>query len=303
MGTRILHTGIATARKGPGSRSAIRLSAKAGLACLDAAGMPAEDLDCLINAGIFRDLHLGEPAIASLIHGEIAKRGGILPIASFPGKFFCFDVSNGGIGALNGLEIASGLLESEKIQSALVVAGDALPRRADRRSFTYSPAASAILLVADPQSGFKKFFYKSFPAYQTELSAELRWAKKEKRSKHQHLLVLEQNPEYLDHCLLATANTLNEFLLSVKRSITDFDLMITSLSPNNWRDQLESKLGLPAGLLLKPMVPDGIHTASLGMGLHSAEKAGRLKTASNILLLSVGSGIQVSLAWYQNPRS
>ena len=39
--------------------------------CLDRAGRTAHDVDLLVNAGIYRDRNLGEPALAAMIQQDI----------------------------------------------------------------------------------------------------------------------------------------------------------------------------------------------------------------------------------------
>ena len=70
MGTIIDRLGIT--RGGWRSRhSALHLAVAAAKSCLHEARRDADDLDLLVNAGIYRDKNLGEPALAALIQEDI----------------------------------------------------------------------------------------------------------------------------------------------------------------------------------------------------------------------------------------
>ncbi|MBN9635564.1 MAG: 3-oxoacyl-ACP synthase, partial [Actinobacteria bacterium] len=46
--------------------SALRLAVAAARTCLNEAGTDPDDVDLLVNAGIYRDRNLAEPALAAL---------------------------------------------------------------------------------------------------------------------------------------------------------------------------------------------------------------------------------------------
>ena len=82
-------------------------------------------MDLLVNAGIYRDRNLGEPALAAMIQEDI----GANPEDPHSGAHgtFSFDISNGTCGVLTALQIVDGFLRSHTIDCALVVASDADP--------------------------------------------------------------------------------------------------------------------------------------------------------------------------------
>ncbi len=51
--------------------SALHLAVSAAQTCLERAGRNADDLDLLVNVGLYRDRNLGEPALAALIQEDI----------------------------------------------------------------------------------------------------------------------------------------------------------------------------------------------------------------------------------------
>ncbi len=71
-------------------------------------GWDSDDVDLLINAGIYRDPNLTEPALAALIQQDIGANPED-PHVDAHGTF-SFDITNGTCGLLNGLQIVDGFL-------------------------------------------------------------------------------------------------------------------------------------------------------------------------------------------------
>ena len=252
MPAKIKQVSFAQALSGKKKRSSIRLSTAVGLDCLNKAELRVDQLDALLNAGIYRDKHIGEPAIAALIHGDIQKKSKQTKSKSDPEKFFCFDISNGGNGPLNAIEIASGLIDSGKLKNALIVTGDALPRRKDWLNYPFGSHASAILLEQSNSSGFKKFFTRSYPEFIEDYSAELQWTPRKIGKKHHHQLQIERSDKYLNNCLQCAKITLLEFLESCGKNLEEFDMMITSHSPIGFTQGLKKEFNLPENILVEP---------------------------------------------------
>ena len=142
MGTRI--DSIAVVSGGLRRRhSARRLADAAARACLADADVAASDVDLLVNAGMYRDGNLGEPALAALIQEDIDANPGDPPVGG-PGTF-SFDVANGSCGVLTGLQLVDGLLATGTARRALVVASDANPGRGMTRTFPFDAAGGAAL--------------------------------------------------------------------------------------------------------------------------------------------------------------
>ena len=74
--------------------------------------MAPNDLDLLVNAGLYRDRNLGEPALASMIQEDVRRH----PEDPHPGGHgtFSFDVANGACGVLTALQIADRFLRSAR---------------------------------------------------------------------------------------------------------------------------------------------------------------------------------------------
>ena len=98
MGTVIDRVDVAHPRW-RGRHSALHLAVTAAKDCLQRAGCDPGELDLVINAGIYRDRNLGEPAFAALIQDDIGANPED-PHAGAHGTF-SFDVANGACGVLD----------------------------------------------------------------------------------------------------------------------------------------------------------------------------------------------------------
>jgi 3-oxoacyl-[acyl-carrier-protein] synthase III len=107
--------------------SALHLAVSTAKDCLQQAGRDPHDVDLLVNAGIYRDSNIAEPALAAMIQQDIGANPED-PHADTHGTF-SFDISNGTCGVLTALQIVDGFLKSHAIDCALIVASDADPGR------------------------------------------------------------------------------------------------------------------------------------------------------------------------------
>ena len=161
MGT-IIDNATVTHASWRSRHSALRIAVATAKDCLHEAGCAANDLDLLVNAGIYRDRNLGEPALAALIQEDV----GAHPEDPHPDTHgtFSFDIANGTCGPLTALQVADGFLRSSTIQRALVVASDADPGHGLSEHFPFSGAGGALLCGwAADDSGFDSFSWANFP--------------------------------------------------------------------------------------------------------------------------------------------
>ena len=123
--------------------SALHLAVSAAKDCLQRAGCDPDELDLVVNAGIYRDRNLGEPALAALIQDDIGANPED-PHAGAHGTF-SFDIANGTCGVLTALQIVDGFLRTHSIHRALVVASDANPGHGMSEHFPFSATGAALL--------------------------------------------------------------------------------------------------------------------------------------------------------------
>ncbi|MFF0637126.1 hypothetical protein ACFYTS_32040 [Nocardia sp. NPDC004151] len=131
--------------------SYFELAARAGRQALAAAEISADRVGLVINAGVFRDSNIAEPAVAALIQKRLEVgleyETGRLPA-------FSFDLLNGATGVLHALMTAHCFTGLGDVEYALIVAGDTHPTtERGREDFPYTASGAAILLRADGGAG------------------------------------------------------------------------------------------------------------------------------------------------------
>ena len=174
MGTIIEATATATAQQrsmAPGALEAVDAAARS---CLERADRTAGELDLLINAGVYHDKILSEPAFASLIQEDIGANPRQPPGAGH--GTFSFDVSNGACGLLTGIHLVDGMLASGTAKLGMVVASDMDPEPGVSRGFGFPAVGGAVLLSADAsRAGFTAFHFATFPEFAELFQGYVDW--------------------------------------------------------------------------------------------------------------------------------
>ncbi len=276
---------------------ALALADAAIAACLSRAGREARDIELLINAGVYRDDNLGEPALAALIQDDIGAN--TLKTRHTAHGTFSFDVGAGGAGVLTALQLADGFL-ADSIDLALVVASDAHPGSAVSPAFPFGAVGGALLLVpGGPGAGFVEFGFDDYPEYASLFAAHIDWIERPLR-RDRNVLVIDEDPTYAARAVDCAAQSIRRFLGS---RMSEIDLIVPSQLPADFPDALCKRLELPADRVARASGEHaGAHSAGPIAALEAAERSGRLETARQLLFVGVGSGINVGLALYVQPH-
>ena len=154
MGTAIRAIAVST---DPAVRSSIMHAATAARECLRQADIAPDQVDVMINAGVYRDANMAEPAMAALIQQEIGMNLDYVRSSS-PVAGFSFDLMNGACGVLNAVQVAGAYLTTGSAEYVLVVSADAHPSNAelgapDTAGFPYATLGAAMLLERTWQEG------------------------------------------------------------------------------------------------------------------------------------------------------
>lgn len=278
---------VATATGGRGRRrSAHRLADAVARQAIDRAGLSPSDVDLLINAGIYHDRILGEPALAALIQEDI----GANPEDPHPGGHgtFSFDVANGSAGMFTGLQIADGFLQAGTIRHALVVASDARPAPRVAPGFPFGATGAAVVCGWRPDGhGIHGFRFASPPADEALTDGGLRATVALSRGGNR-LTVVEQ-AGFAAAAGAWAGEVAGKVLADNGLQAGDVDLVVANPLTPAFLDALAARLGVARELMVEP--PDGTqaHTAGLGMALAQAVGAGRLE-GRTALLVSAGAG-------------
>lgn len=269
--------------------SALRLAVAASRTCLFEAGVPASDLDLLVNTGLYRDHNLGEPALAALIQEDI----GANPEDPHPDAHgtFSFDVANGVCGPLTALQVADGFLRSGTIRRALLVTSDADPGRGQSVDFPFAPVGAAMLCSwSDDDSGLGPVSWGRFPD-----SGDCFHAKVSYQGGRNVLRVVTS--EALDLTYAEAAASVASRCL--ERAATDprsVDRIIAAPAHAGFVAALAEKLAVdPQRICVASEART--HTAAHVAAFHGAH----LEPGDTALLVAVGAGVTAGACLYQAP--
>ena len=303
MGTRI-EAASALASHGWREPTARRLADAAARQCLTRAGRAAGDVDLLINAGVYREDNMGEPALAALVQEDIGANLGH-PADGGHGTF-SFDLANGACGVISAIQLQAGMLRSGVIRLGLIVASDVDPSHDRNGSALIRPAGGALLLCWDDGiAGFTDFHVETFPEYEGLLTSGLTWHAR--RGPHvplgaagHSLMVVHEQSGYQARCADCAEEATRRFLGRLGMSVEEIDLLVPAPSAPEFLDRLRVGLGVPGDrVAFTAENMSGAYTAGPIAALEAALRSARLREARNVLLLAAGAGITVALALYR----
>ncbi|MCX7634986.1 MAG: hypothetical protein N2Z74_04495, partial [Syntrophales bacterium] len=283
MGARI--EAVAIGLPGLFRRGSLALGAKAAQDCLRKAGVNPHDVGIIVHAGIYKDEHIGEPAIAAFLQRRMGAneefRGGRYS--------FSFDVSSGGGSLLTALMVVDGFLASGVADRAMVIAGDAEPVPGDSIGYPFSDAAAAVLVgTGRDDEGFRCFRTYTDSRYLGLFQGRMEWrGGKEKRNR----LVMREDPAYGDACVQCAVAALGRFQEEMSFDLDDIHLVIPSQSPPGFVACFGERTGLSNRIVDVTADYGNVHTAGIGLAIHHSLGEGKFLAAVNILFVAVGAGI------------
>ncbi|MGF6885899.1 3-oxoacyl-[acyl-carrier-protein] synthase-3 [Nocardia sp. GAS34] len=277
--------------------SYFELAARAGSACLERAGVSPDQVGLVINAGVFRDSNISEPAVAALIQ----KRLGIgLEYSTGRIPAFSFDLMNGATGCVHALMVAQTFLGPGEFEYALVVAGDTHPSTERAvAGFPYSTGGAALLVrYSSDAGGFGRLHTtEELGPVQPTAWADLDAAGAAGRSA---LTVRTGHGDPLASAVRVVRACLAEEGLSPGDFSTGRALLLAPAPLPGFPEQLARRLGLPATAVsgIDPAAGDP-HTAAPIHAYLGASAAGRLDTARSIVFLAADDSSAACLAYWR----
>ncbi|TPG28138.1 3-oxoacyl-ACP synthase [Mycolicibacterium hodleri] len=288
----------ATATADGGSSGALELADAAARLCLERAKRTSEEVNLLINAGIYNDKGISEPAVASLIQEDIGANPEELP--GLGQGTFSFDVRNGGCGMLSGIQLADGLLASGTVKLGMVVASDIDPDPGVSEGFGFPAVGGAVLLSTDDSpAGFTAFRNATFPQFAGLFQSSVAW-QDDTRPGHgdqgRNVLCVDIAESYADRALECAESTVREAVADGVVDLGEVDLLVATASVPGFAVALAQRLGVSAARVASPsQALAGAHTAALASALESVQP----KVGSTALFVCVGAGITVVAALYR----
>ncbi len=291
MGTVIDRVDISHARL-RGRHSALHLAVTAAKDCLQRAGRDASELDLIVNAGIYRDRNMGEPALAALIQDDI----GANPEDPHPDAHgtFSFDIANGTCGVLTALQIVDGFLRAHSIHRALIVASDADPGHGLSEHFPFSPSGAAVLCGwSDDDYGLSRVSWVNTDGKDAEaLTATVGFADA------RNVLRITESADLDARMAEAATEAARACLDAHGVALSAVDMIIAAPARPGFRSALSDHLKVPAGQVI---IADDerMHTAALAAALEPQVR--RLPAGARVLLVAAGAGVTAGAALYRQP--
>lgn len=288
----------ATATAEGGLLGALGLADAAARLCLQRAKRTAEEVDLLIDAGVYNDKGISEPAVASLIQEDIGAN-----LEQQPGAgqgTFSFDVRNGGCGMLSGIQLVDGMLASKTVALGLVVASDIDPDPGVSEGFGFPAVGGAVLLSADDsRAGFTAFRCATFPEFAGLFQSDVAWRDDiglGRSDQGRNVLTVEIAQSYADRAVECAESTVRELAADGVLDLGEVDVLVATASVPGFAAALAKRLGVSAARVALPsQALAGAHTAALAVALQSV----RLEVGHTALIVSVGAGITVVVALYR----
>ncbi|CAM2765350.1 3-oxoacyl-ACP synthase [Mycobacterium intermedium] len=270
-------------------RSALRLAVAAAKTCLHKAGREPDDVDLLINTGIYRDKNLAEPALAALIQDDIGANPED-PHGDAHGTF-SFDVSNGSCGVLTALQIVDGFLRSRTVRCALIVASDANPGRGMSEHFPFSPTGAAMSCGwTDDEYGLGRVHWVNIPDDGENFRATVGL------EDGRNVLRFGGAAAMDEHFAAAGARAARNCLREAALGLSDVDIIVAAPGRRTFQTALATELGVPADRIT---VADDerAHSAALVAALGRAGE--QLRPGARVLLVAAAAGVTAGAALYR----
>jgi 3-oxoacyl-[acyl-carrier-protein] synthase-3 len=286
------------------SRAAIEAVATCAADGIGSRALAVAEVEILINAGVYRDENIVEPAMGPFVQRGIGANSRSPPVNG--SRTFSFDIVNGACGPLTAIGVVDGFMRSGTVRSGLVVASDADPDPSRSENYPFASTGGAILLRAvDNGEGFAWFHARTwsehFSLYEARVSGTEGLAPESKTwSARQQRLRFVEREDFAERAADSVGRTIEEAARDGRLDPAEIDLVIAAPGVAAFRAALEARLrcgGIAAPVPATGAI--GAHTATTAFALATAKSDGSWERSRRILFVAAGAGITVSLALYQ----
>jgi 3-oxoacyl-[acyl-carrier-protein] synthase-3 len=270
--------------------------------CIKEAGINKQDIDLLINTGVYRDQNIAEPAIATLIQKELCLN--VDPVPSRTAKMtFSFDLMNGACGFLYAAQVADSFIRTHEKQLVLIVSSEVHPSKKLSPDFPYTHIGSAVLLQDSKKGdrGFKHFMFetsnKEMESYTGYIDI---WDEVKCGPRGRDSVSIDIAPDYAEKLEKHVLGAIKEHVKSGEIDPSEIDLIITSQSIPGLGGKISKSIGLKEISSISTYEEFGnAGSSDLAIGYCMARKKEILKKGDKILFVGAGSGLTAALAVYE----
>ncbi len=288
---RIESLGVSPPRRRLLAWGSLQHAVEAGERCLEASRHKPADVRVLVNAGVHRDEHVCEPAIACYVQHALG-----INIDFHGRRTLAFDLLNGGVGMLNAAHLLVAQMLAGEIQVGMVVASEVNTDRRPDPDSTFASSGAAMLLDISPRNGdgFGTFVFDTREEHADLYTAVV--SLKEPRGK----LLLRRRAELEDAYLAGATAAVTEALSRDGLRPEDVDLVVPAQISPSFLKRLPGAIGFPVEKVadFTDSLPDTL-TTSVFLALDRARTAGTLGPGKQALFLACGSGVTVAAVTYR----
>ncbi|HCF60847.1 MAG TPA: hypothetical protein DFS52_22955 [Myxococcales bacterium] len=272
-------------------RGSIAHAVRAGRACLESSHYNREDVRVLVNAGIHRDGHVCEPAMAAYIQRRLDIN------VEFQGRrTLAFDLQNGGCGMLNAAQVLSALLLSGEAQVGMAVASEANGDRRPAPAYSYPPSGAAALIDLSPREsiGFGTFAFHTHDEFSELYTSVV--SLKVARGR----IELRRGAELEEVYLSKARAVVDEVLEKDGLRREEVALVVPAQISKGFLAKLPEAIGFPKERVAdySDTLADTLSTSTF-LALHEAMKGTECAPGKTVLLLAFGSGVTIGAASYR----
>jgi 3-oxoacyl-[acyl-carrier-protein] synthase III len=279
----------------PIEKDTIKLLKVAANQCLDASSYNRVDIDLVIYAGVYRTDFICEPAIASLLAGDLD----INAVLDSPEdkKTFAFDIFNGALGVLNACHVAIQMIRAKKFRTAMIVASEVEnnAESSPESLLGLQETGSAFILAEDAggRVGFGNFLFRYFTQHLDAFRSQLAW--KDGKA----FLDFHKSPDLDAWDLEAIPPVVDELLSLEELNISQIKMIFPPQISPAFIGTLSQKMGIAEDKFINT-VSDGknLYTSSLAYALRYAREHNLVTSGDIGLIIGVGSGVQVGCVLY-----
>jgi 3-oxoacyl-[acyl-carrier-protein] synthase III len=246
---------------------------RAGAAALTRAGVPGTDVDLVIVATLSQD-ELTPNTAPLVAHGLGADHAG------------AFDVGAACTAFLSGLALGAAQIESGRAELVLLVGADFITRITDysdkRTAPLFADAAGAVLLgrAGDGQGAIGPIVLGADGSHAATITAS-----------HADRKVRMDGPEVFRHAVARMSEVTLQAVAKAGLQIEDIDLFVYHQANGRITRALGERLELPSERVVDCIETLGnASAATLPVALAAAERDGRLKSGTRVLLSAFGAG-------------
>ena len=275
----------------PAITSSIGHAVEAARECVSAAGIEMNDVDVLINVGVYRDNNMVEPAMSALISRELGLG---LDYIKHPSRktAFTFDLMSGGTGVMHAIQVASAYLATGDAEYVLVVSSDAHPSNRNVPGFPYASVGGALLLAqGEAGRGFGPVTVSTAESSAPGTAGFLPFGVAGPGGRGR--MIIEREPGYEERALELAVQHAKKQAREAEIALSRTLLVSSQLSPS-FASTLALRLEAAAGAKVEGLGGDP-HTSALAFA-YGARPQGEF---DQLMFVAVGSGLTAASAVYR----